>query len=136
MSAPVIVPKPWGYETIFANFAEQNYCGKKLVVTRNHRISMQRHFKKHETFYVIRGEAYVEFGLPGTAEYRCTWYSTGDVCHIPPGQGHRLSAPNGDVHVIEASTFHSDDDIERHEAGGHVPHLATFCVGARQSADS
>ena len=48
------VPKPWGYELIFAE--NERYAGKILHIAGGELLSLQYHERKDETFYVLRGE--------------------------------------------------------------------------------
>ena len=48
------VPKPWGYELIFAK--TDRYVGKILHITNGESLSLQYHEMKEETLYVVAGE--------------------------------------------------------------------------------
>jgi len=48
------VPKPWGYELIFAK--TDKYVGKILHVNQGESLSLQYHEMKEETLFVVRGE--------------------------------------------------------------------------------
>ena len=73
------VPKPWGYELIFAK--TDRYVGKILHVNRGESLSLQFHEMKDETLYVVAGELRltIEFEgeprsiypLPGTCTVCC-----------------------------------------------------------------
>ena len=82
------VPKPWGYELIFAKTGK--YVGKILHINRNETLSLQYHEMKEETLYVVRGE------LKLTVEYdgdrRELTLREGQAFHIPPRLIHRMEA--------------------------------------------
>jgi mannose-6-phosphate isomerase len=48
------VPKPWGYELIFAR--TDRYVGKILHISRGERRSLQCHEIKEEMLFVVAGE--------------------------------------------------------------------------------
>jgi mannose-6-phosphate isomerase len=48
------VPKPWGYELIFAH--TERYVGKILHINQGESLSLQYHEMKEETLYVVDGE--------------------------------------------------------------------------------
>src|SRR5262245_41776645 len=52
-ASPTRVEKPWGYELIWA--ATGAYVGKILHIHRGHRLSLQYHEKKVETFLLYSG---------------------------------------------------------------------------------
>jgi quercetin dioxygenase-like cupin family protein len=47
------VEKPWGHELIWAH--TERYVGKLLVIETGKRLSLQKHLKKDESIYVLRG---------------------------------------------------------------------------------
>jgi hypothetical protein len=54
MSGPVDVkhvPKPWGYETIWAH--TDRYCGKVLHINAGQALSVQYHNQKDETVHLL-----------------------------------------------------------------------------------
>ena len=48
------VPKPWGYEIIWAH--TDRYVGKVLHINAGHALSVQYHNHKDETVYLLSGE--------------------------------------------------------------------------------
>jgi mannose-6-phosphate isomerase len=95
------VPKPWGYEEIFA-VLEGGYAGKILHIVAGGELSLQRHLAKDETLAVQSGRVRIEHG-PDAARLRTVTLLPGDCLHIPPQVLHRLSADVDSV-VLEAST--------------------------------
>lgn len=132
MQFPHIVHKPWGHEIWFANSVEKNYCGKELVILASHRLSLHRHIVKDETFYIHRGDIIIETGVPDTEGYQVLHLCRGATIHIAPGVWHRVTATASDARIIEVSTFHSDEDVERLQPGGYCDWRATFACGPVQ----
>ena len=54
------VPKPWGYELIFAK--TERYVGKILHINQGESLSLQYHEVKEETLYVVAGELKLTIG--------------------------------------------------------------------------
>tara|TARA_Y100001938_G_scaffold146168_1_gene224475 strand:+ start:1075 stop:1479 length:405 start_codon:yes stop_codon:yes gene_type:complete len=107
------VEKDWGYEIWMANNREENYCGKILKIYEGYKSSMHYHLKKHETFYILDGELKVDliYTKSGNTGYKLL--KKGDVMEIQRGQPHQLIAYDGDVELVETSTFHEDSDSYR-----------------------
>lgn len=101
---PQIVDKPWGREIIYASIPGK-YLGKILEINKGCRLSRQYHSKKYETIYVLEGHCLME--LDGK-EYI---YEEGESAVIPTGLIHRFSAPEGNVKLLEVSTYFPDDTI-------------------------
>lgn len=115
MEFPHRVKKPWGCEIWFANNPEKNYCGKELVIDQGWQLSFHRHIVKDEVFYVIQGEMVVETSAsPDGCERQLVTLQPGGIFHVPTGLWHSMLAITP-VRLIEASTFHRDDDVERLE---------------------
>ncbi len=53
-SEVAVVPKPWGYERIWAH--TDRYLGKILHINAGHALSVQYHERKDETVYLLSGE--------------------------------------------------------------------------------
>ncbi len=105
---PRKIEKPWGYELIFAHTPK--YAGKLMFVMGGHRLSLQYHKEKDETFYVYRGKAIIEIeGKDGQLVQ--SEVSSGDCFRVPPLTKHRLRAIE-DTTLFEVSTPELDD-IER-----------------------
>ena len=106
------IEKAWGTEKVLVN--GPNYCGKRLVVKPRYRTSMHRHRVKHETFIVESGWGWIFLGdEPMELE-------PGTIVEIPPGEWHCVWNVSGAVSltILEISTHHSDDDVDRHSASG------------------
>ena len=102
------VTKAWGRELWLVN--NEKYCAKFLYLESGQQCSLHRHFVKDETFYVLSGSCRLEFGDAVQV------LEAGDTRRIYPGTFHRFSNRSEHICVIlEVSTFHSDDDVERLE---------------------
>jgi D-beta-D-heptose 7-phosphate kinase/D-beta-D-heptose 1-phosphate adenosyltransferase len=104
------VKKAWGEEQWIVN---KEYCGKKLVLKKNHRCSMHTHAQKDEVFYVQSGKVKMELG--GKAYV----LGAGDFVHVRADTPHRFTGLS-DSEIIEFSTNHREDDSFRTELSGHV----------------
>lgn len=103
---PSLQEKKWGWE-LWLVFTDK-YALKVLHVNKGHRLSLQRHKQKEESWLVISGEP--ELRLGETSQV----YKEGSLLHIPTGTVHRISAPNGDIEILEVSTPELAD-VERLE---------------------
>lgn len=116
------VDKSWGCEIWFANDPQRDYCGKELLVHSGHMCSLHRHPRKDEVFYLLEGALLVEWTYhPQGHELQSHKMAPGDRFHVPSGMWHRftsLTLPPDFSRIIEVSTFHSDDDVERLAPGG------------------
>ncbi len=109
------VPKPWGYELIFAKC--DRYAGKILHVKRGECLSLQYHEMKEETLYVLRGE--LELTLESNGERRVVALRAGEAFHIPPRLIHRMQAVE-DTDVAEVSTPELDDVVRLEDRYGRA----------------
>jgi D-beta-D-heptose 7-phosphate kinase/D-beta-D-heptose 1-phosphate adenosyltransferase len=104
------VPKVWGEERWIVNRA---YCGKQLLLKKNHRCSLHAHGEKDEVFFLLSGRVLLEVGRE-----RLT-LEEGDVVHIRPGEYHRFTGLKDSV-IVEFSTHHREADSFRRTASGHI----------------
>ena len=102
------VPKPWGYETIWA--ANDLYIGKILHIEAGQCLSVQYHNEKDETVYLLSGEMRLWVQAPGTEQLRDVQLKTGEAFRIRPPTVHSMEAVT-DCDVLEASTPHLDDVV-------------------------
>lgn len=114
------VPKVWGREIWLCN--TPLYCAKLLVLAPGWQCSLHRHLIKDETFFMLEGDGvYVTCGASGA---KVNALLPGDSFHVPPGLWHRFWSPEGLAVLLEVSTQHSDDDVERLEPSGPARHGA------------
>jgi mannose-6-phosphate isomerase len=109
------VPKPWGYELIFAK--TDRYVGKILHVNRGQSLSLQYHEIKEETLFVVGGALRLTIEVDG--ERRELMLRTGEAFHIPPRMIHRMEAIE-DTDVAEVSTPELDDVVRLEDRYGRT----------------
>jgi mannose-6-phosphate isomerase len=107
------VPKPWGYELIFAKTSR--YVGKILHINCGETLSLQYHNVKEETLYVVRGELMLTIESDG--DRRVLPLREGESFHIPPRLIHRMEAVI-DTDVAEVSTPELDDVVRLEDRYG------------------
>jgi len=109
------VPKPWGYELIFAKTGR--YVGKILHVTKGECLSLQYHEMKEETLYVVAGE--LKLTIEHDSDRREVTLRAGEAFHIPPRLIHRMEAIV-DTDVAEVSTPELDDVVRIEDRYGRT----------------
>ncbi len=101
------VEKPWGHELIWAH--TDRYVGKLLVIEAGKRLSLQKHLKKDESIFVVRGKLRLvledEAGRLQEIEL-----AAGEHRRIPTGRIHRFVALER-VELLEVSTPELDDVV-------------------------
>jgi mannose-6-phosphate isomerase len=109
------VPKPWGYELIFAK--TDRYVGKILHINKGESLSLQYHEMKDETLFVVTGE--LRLTLEWNGDRREQPLRAGEAFHIPPRLIHRMEAVV-DTDVAEVSTTELDDVIRLEDRYGRA----------------
>lgn len=112
---PQRVPKPWGYELIFAKTGR--YVGKILHINRGESLSLQYHEMKEETLFVVAGE--LKLTVEHDGERRELPLRAGQAFHIPPRMIHRMEAVE-DTDVAEVSTPELDDVVRLEDRYGRA----------------
>jgi len=106
---PISEERPWGSFTILDE--GENFKVKRLEVLPGKRLSYQRHSRRAEHWFVVRGTAKVTLN---DAEILV---ETGQALDIPVGAAHRIeNSPNNErLVLIETQTgdYFGEDDIER-----------------------
>lgn len=101
--------RPWGSFTILDE--GENYKVKRLEILPGKRLSYQRHSRRSEHWFVVRGTAKV------TLNDTEILVRTGEALDIPLGAAHRIeNLPQSEKLVlIETQTgdYFGEDDIER-----------------------
>ena len=85
---------------------------KRIVVNPGKRLSLQRHQRRAEHWYVVEGEALV------TLDKRDIPLKAGQAVDIPRAAWHRMANPGKvDMAFVEVQTgdYFGEDDIERAE---------------------
>ena len=100
--------KPWGYfETLMETASSQV---KLLSISPGHKLSLQKHRYRSETWYVINGQAKV---TKGNERYSMV---AGDSVIIEANEQHRLeniSETQLEIIEIQTGTYFGEDDIVR-----------------------
>ncbi|WP_416233182.1 phosphomannose isomerase type II C-terminal cupin domain [Cyanobium gracile] len=99
--------RPWGwFETLATG---PGYLVKRLRITAEQRISLQRHRQRSEHWVVVAGEGVME------ADGGCTIACPGATLFVPRGGLHRASAGATDLEIIEVQLGDvlREEDIER-----------------------
>jgi glycosyltransferase involved in cell wall biosynthesis len=102
--------RPWGYYKILAD--NDRYKNKEIIVFPQKRLSLQRHQRRSEHWYIIDGRAEI------TLNDKTFVLSPGQSLDIPKGALHRIANPSSEnVRFIEVQTgdYFGEDDIERIE---------------------
>ena len=113
---PYRVPKPWGYEIIWAK--AERYVGKILHIEPGHVLSLQYHNKKDESIYVLTGEIILRIQQGETLIERRV--KQGEAFHISPKTIHQFEAV-AVTDLLEASTPELDDVVRLKDRYGRVP---------------
>lgn len=101
------VHRPWGwFETLAKG---PGYLVKRLRITADRRISLQRHHHRSEHWVVVAGEGVVECDGQRIAA------AAGSTLFVPCGGLHRAAAGSTDLEIIEVQRGEElrEDDIER-----------------------
>ena len=100
--------RPWGHYIVLEDAADHKV--KRIVVLPGKRLSLQRHRRRAEHWYVIEGKAVVTLNdaeIPREA---------GQAVDIPRGAWHRVANP-GTVPMafieVQTGDYFGEDDIER-----------------------
>jgi mannose-6-phosphate isomerase-like protein (cupin superfamily) len=102
--------RPWGYYQVLLDEPAQKV--KKIVVYPGQRLSLQRHQRRSEHWFVVQGRAVV------TRNEEQIPLADGQAVDIPRGAWHRIRNPGTEnMAFIEIQTgdYFGEDDIERSE---------------------
>jgi mannose-6-phosphate isomerase len=107
------VPKPWGYEIIWAH--TDRYVGKILHIDAGHALSVQYHNRKDETIHLLRGE--MIYRVQEDGELHDVRLRQGESFRNEPGTIHQMEAVT-DCDVLEVSTPDLDDVVRLRDRYG------------------
>ena len=102
--------RPWGYYQVLSH--EPDHKVKRIVVYPGKRLSLQRHRKRDEHWYIVAGTALV------TLDDSKINVQEGESLNIKREMLHRVMNPgNANLVFIEVQTgeYFGEDDIERIE---------------------
>jgi quercetin dioxygenase-like cupin family protein len=107
------IPKPWGYEILWAH--TDRYVGKVLHINAGQALSVQYHNHKDETVYLLKGE--MKYWVKLGDELEDVRLREGDAFRITPGTVHYMEAIT-DCDILEASTPELDDVVRLQDRYG------------------
>ena len=102
--------RPWGYFSVLSDAPTHKV--KRIVIHGKKRLSLQRHQRRAEHWFVVEGCGLVRIEGEELA------VGAGRSVDIPRGAWHRISNPSEtDLVLIEVQTgdYFGEDDIERRE---------------------
>ena len=102
--------RPWGFYDVLSD--EPDHKVKRITVYPGKRLSLQRHRRRAEHWYIVKGSAVV------TLDDKEIPLEGGLSVDIPKGTAHRIKNPGkGDMVFVEVQTgdYFGEDDIERLE---------------------
>ena len=100
--------RPWGSYTVLVD--DENYKVKRIVARPGKRLSYQRHARRSEHWFVVKGTGSV------TVDGIQTEMAPGDSVDIPAGADHRMeNSTETDVVFVEVQhgEYFGEDDIVR-----------------------
>jgi len=109
--SPAFDERPWGNFTVVDG--GQDYKVKRIEVYPGKRLSYQRHARRAEHWYVVRGTAKV------TLNGARILVKKGETVDIAAGDAHRVENPSEDELLVfvevQTGDYFGEDDIERLE---------------------
>jgi mannose-6-phosphate isomerase-like protein (cupin superfamily) len=102
--------RPWGYYQVLSDAGDHKV--KRIVVYPHRRLSLQRHRRRAEHWYVVSGSARV------TLDADEIFLNSGEAINIGVGSLHRVCNPGDDPLVfieVQIGDYFGEDDIERFE---------------------
>ena len=102
--------RPWGYYKVLSD--EKSHKVKRIVVNNNKRLSLQKHLKRNEHWYIISG-----IGLM-TLNKKEFEIKSGDSINIPIENEHRVKCLSDEPLIfieVQTGSYFGEDDIIRLE---------------------
>lgn len=102
--------RPWGFYEVLSDMPDHKV--KRITVSPGKRLSLQRHHRRQEHWYILDGEAVV------TLDDQEMKLKNGQCVDIPKGAAHRImNSGKKDLRFIEVQLgdYFGEDDIERIE---------------------
>jgi mannose-6-phosphate isomerase len=109
-NSPKYDERPWGSFTVLDE--GDGFKVKRIEVLAGKRLSYQKHARRAEHWFVVRGTARVT--LDGTEIVR----AAGEAVDIPVGAAHRVENPGAELLVfieVQQGDYLGEDDIVRRE---------------------
>jgi len=105
---PGIVPKAWGYETVFTK--NDSYCGKILHFFKDAKNSMHYHCSKSETLFVMSGKFLLKYVDTRTADVKELTFEVGESIVNEKGEPHQiLCLEEGDLFEVSNTDIETDN---------------------------
>lgn len=102
--------RPWGYYEVLSDAPDHKV--KRIVVKPGQRLSLQRHRRRSEHWYVVKGKGVV------TLDGEEIPVEGGSSVDIPQGAAHRIGNTGDEPLVfieVQRGDYFGEDDIERLE---------------------
>ncbi len=102
--------RPWGYFCVLEEAARHKV--KRIVVNPGQRLSLQKHGRRSEHWFILEGEALVSRNKEEIP------LSAGEAVNIPQGAWHRIkNRGDGPLVFIEVQTgdYFGEDEVTRAE---------------------
>lgn len=109
-NSPKFDQRPWGNFTVLDE--GEGYKVKRIEVLPNKRLSYQKHARRAEHWFIVRGTAKV------TLDGNEIFFTESQAVDIPLGTAHRVENPTGDLLVfieVQKGDYLGEDDIVRLE---------------------
>jgi len=102
--------RPWGSFEVLSDASDHKV--KRIIVKAGQRLSLQRHGRRGEHWFVVKGEGVV------TLDDKEVAVENGSSVDIPAGTKHRIKNTGSDELIfieIQTGDYFGEDDIERFE---------------------
>ena len=100
--------RPWGFFEVLSDVSDHKV--KRITVNPGSRLSLQRHGRRKEHWFVIQGESVV------TLDKQERRVMAGEAIDIPQGCFHRIANHGSEALVfieVQLGDYFGEDDIER-----------------------
>ena len=109
-NSPKFDQRPWGNFTVLDE--GEGFKVKRIEVLPNKRLSYQKHARRAEHWFIVRGTAKV------TLDGKEIFFTESQAVDIPLGTAHRVENPTEDLLVfieVQKGDYLGEDDIVRLE---------------------
>lgn len=114
---PQTLEREWGTEQFVCE--TKDYLVKILRMKAGTKGGFQKHILKDESFFLMEGEAWVEYDR-GDGEKVGVYMYPGETYHIPPQAPHRVEAITDCIFIEGSTPVHNDRFHAEHEYGEEV----------------
>lgn len=109
-NSPKFDQRPWGSFTVLDE--GEGFKVKRIEVLPKKRLSYQKHARRAEHWFIVRGTAKV------TIDGKVIFFRENQAVDIPVGTAHRVENPNGELLIfieVQKGDYLGEDDIVRLE---------------------